>query len=69
MTDNPYHRRRIALDLTNEEVAQRADVTRQYCWKLDNGYRPGKRLYRRAIAEALACSPDDLWPRDVEARS
>ena len=54
-------RRRRGLNLTQEEVAERAGIVRAHVTLVEGGYVPSE-VTQRKLAGALGVEPDALWP-------
>lgn len=60
--------RRVTLGLTQQELAQLAQVSRDYIGRLEQKrHRPSLAIAQR-LGAALACSPSDLFPDTQENR-
>ena len=54
--------RRLALGLSQQEMAERAGISQPTVSQVENGYRPGAET-RRRIADALNVSEAELFPQ------
>jgi transcriptional regulator with XRE-family HTH domain len=59
---SPLAVRRLTLGLLQTEVAERAGVGRDYISRLERGEHQPSLAVARALAVALDCHPDDIFP-------
>lgn len=66
----PLRRARDAAGLTQEQLAERAGITRSALIRLElDGSRRPQLLTRVHLAHALACPPEQLFPDDDGTRT
>lgn len=53
---------------TQDELAQRAGVSRPYLAQIETGARNLSLRHQKAIADALGCKPEDLVDFDVDEK-
>jgi transcriptional regulator with XRE-family HTH domain len=58
---NEVRRRRLALNLTLEELAERAGLTSNYIGTIENGHRDPSLSTIQLIARGLGVSPGELF--------
>lgn len=59
--------RRVELGMTQEKLADRADMSRTFMSAVEHGEKAASITKVWAIAQALDCKPSDLW-LDAERR-